>query len=163
MAAKDDGLGWRTDIIPHITVLGYDVFNPPVDQPLLTGVSKPLLLDLMKKDLTKYQEACTKIVDADLKALSKCSLLIAKIDEGVLRGSGTFGELTVAHMLKIPVLAWIDLPEGVTTIPSWAFGCITHYTVHERDFYKLIPSAHVLDSLNVKTKTDAWDHWFSET
>jgi nucleoside 2-deoxyribosyltransferase len=157
MAAKDGGLAWRADITPHLNNLGYTLFNPVYDQPRLTGISKDSLLSLQKTGkIDDYQKACNTVVDTDISILKKASIVVAKIDEGVLNGAGTFGELTVARMLGIPVFAWIDLPGGINQVPAWAFGCITHYTVQEREFYKMIPSVSVLPD-------DSWDHWLSDT
>lgn len=162
-AAKDNGAGWRTDISPHLLNLGYQIFNPVFDQPRMTGISREGLQILKETDIDLYREACTKIVDMDLMILTKSKLVVVKIDESTIKGSGTFGEMTVAHLHNIPVLAWIDLPMGVADVPSWAFGCITHYTVHERDFYKMIPSAKALEAETRQQWDDAYDHWKSDT
>lgn len=162
MEAKDGGVGWRADITPHLDTLGYQIFNPVFDQPRISGISKDSLLSLQKTDIVKYHEAATKIVDTDLTILNKASLLLVKIDEGVLKGSGTFGELTVAHMRGIPVFAWIDLPKGVFSVPSWAFGCVNYYTVQEREFYKMIPTAKALREA-IQKEHDSYDNWLSDT
>ncbi len=160
--AHDGGAGWRTDITPHLLNLGYDIFNPVIDQPKLSGISRKLLAEQKLTNTGEYQKSCTKIVDTDLEVLKRSKIVIAKIDEAVLKGSGTFGELTVAHMYHIPVFALIALPGGANAVPEWAFGCIDHYTVHELDFYKMIPSGPALD-YKMHEDNDDWDKWRSDT
>jgi hypothetical protein len=161
MAAKDGGMAWRADITPHLYSLGYRLFNPVFDQPRLTGISRDSLLSLQKVGkVDEYQKACSTVVDTDLSILKKADIVVVKIDEGVLSGAGTFGELTVARMLNTPVFAWIDLPGGISQVPAWAFGCLTHYTVQEREFYKMIPSANLLTQTALE---DDWDNWKSDT
>jgi hypothetical protein len=140
-AAPDEGRGWRTDITPHLHNHGYQVFNPVIEQPLITGVEREELNRAFKEDLDLYASYCKKIVDCDTDVLLKSALIVCKLDQYSSLGAGTYGELTLARRFDIPVIAWLDFDEGVKKIPSWAFGCITHYSVHEREFYKLIPSA----------------------
>ena len=138
---EDGGLAWRLGIMPHLHKLGYDTFNPVTEQPKLSGVDKDLLRQQKLTDLNLYKESCHKVVDVDLKVLKKCSLVVCKLDDNVFGGAGTFGELTVARYLEIPVFAWIDFRAGMSSVPDWAMGCITKFSLSENDFYNLIPAA----------------------
>ncbi len=140
--APDGGAGWRNDIIPHLTTLGYRIYNPVTDQPKATGISRAVLKDQLKSDPDEYQISCSKIVKSDLQALCRANIVVAKLDK--YTSAGTYGELTVARMKDIPVFAWVDLPDGIKALPAWAVGCIDHYSLHGLDFYKLIPSATAL-------------------
>lgn len=163
MFPKDHGAGWRTNITPHLSNLGYRLFNPVIDQPIISGVSKEDLIALQNEKVGDYQEACRKIVDTDLNVLCQSSLVVVKIDEGVLKGAGTYGELTVARLHDIPVIAWIDLPRGFLDVPCWAFGCITQYAAQEREFYKIIPSAAQLTSQKQEAQNEEWGDYLSDT
>ncbi len=160
-AAKDGGAAWRADITPHLINLGYQIFNPVFDQPRLSGISRELMAAQKLTDSEGFHKSCKKVVDTDLEVLRSSKILIAKIDEAVLKGAGTFGELTVAHLYHIPVFAWISLPGGANDLPDWALGCIDHYTVHERDFYKMIPSAEALN-YKMHEENDLFDAWLSD-
>jgi len=140
--APDGGAGWRNDIIPHLSALGYRIYNPVTDQPKATGVSRDVLKEQLKSDLDAYQVSCQKIVKADLQAICHANIVVARIDKYL--SAGSYGELTVARMKDIPVFAWVDLPGGIKSLPAWAVGCITHFSLHGLDFYKLIPSATAL-------------------
>ena len=59
----------------------------------------------------------------------------------VLKGAGTYGEITVCHLYDVPVYAWIDLPNGKYDVPAWAMGCLTEYTYDKDEFYAMIPKA----------------------
>lgn len=141
-AAADKGSRWRFEITPHLHSLGYDTFNPLIEQPILSGVTREELDRLKKEDVFLYQEACQKIVQTDLNVLTKSNAVVCKLD---VFSAGTYGELTVAKILNIPIFAWIDLEGGLVSLPNWVAGCIDHYSLHELDFYKLIPSAIAFD------------------
>ncbi len=139
----DNGSAWRLDITPHLYKLGFDVFNPVIEQPKLTGVDRDELERRRLSDFSLYRKSCQKVVEVDLKVLNKCSLVVCKLDDNVFGGAGTFGELTVASLLDIPVYVWVDFRAGLASLPSWAMGCITEFSTTKEDFYKLIPSAEI--------------------
>lgn len=144
-SAEDKGARWRFEITPHLCGLGYEVFNPVLDQPRLSGISRDEIAKRKISDYASYQEACRKIVDIDLSVLKQSNLVICKLDEPALTSTGTAGELTLAYHLKIPILAWI-LPEVLDRLPNWLVGCIDNHSLFELDFYKLIPRADLLRS-----------------
>ena len=79
-----------------------------------------------------------QIIDHDIAALKTCAAVAVRIDESVLKGAGTYGELTLCRMFNIPAYAWIDLPNGKKDVPSWAMGCLTNYTTDKEEFYKML-------------------------
>ena len=138
--AGDYGRIWRKDITPHLENLGYRVWNPYTEE-MNVGINVESLAQLKQDDYDSYLEYCRKIVDYDIKCLLDCSLVAVRIDESVRQGAGTYGELTVCRLYHVPVYAWIDLPNGKYDVPSWAMGCVTHYTYNKEEFYKSIPTA----------------------
>ena len=139
--AGERGWQWRKDITPHLNNLGYEVWNPYTEE-LNVGIDVDGLKRLKETSYQEYLSFCRKIVDFDISALIKCAAVAVLIDESVLAGAGTYGELTVCRHYKVPVYAWIDLPNGKYDVPSWAMGCIDHYSFNEVDFYASITSCH---------------------
>lgn len=138
--AGEFGSIWRRDITPHLEKLGYSVWNPYVQQ-LNVGIGVESLGELKKKDYSKFLEFCRKIVSYDINALQDCCAVAVRIDESVLKGAGTYGEITMCALWGIPVYAWIDLPNGELDVPGWAMGCVTKYTTDKEEFYNTIPPA----------------------
>ena len=138
--AGEYGAIWRSDITPHLENLGYEVWNPYTEE-MNVGINVSKLADLKKSDYDKFLSYCRKIVEYDISALVKCAAVAVRIDESVLQGAGTYGEITVCHLYKVPVYAWIDLPNDRYDVPAWAMGCLTEYTYDKDEFYAMIPSA----------------------
>lgn len=139
----DQGRVWRDEIIPHLSDLGYKVWNP-YSETQRSGVSVEELLALKESDFEAFRQEIGKIIDHDLNELSKCEMLVCRLDKAVLNGSGTLSELTFCRCKGIPSYVWIDLPNGKNDVPMWAMGCITAYTEDKDEFYKLIPAAEKL-------------------
>jgi len=134
------GKEWRDELTPHLIQLGYKVWNPYIEQSNL-GITVSELLDLKRTDFDKYRDFCKKIVQYDIEELKLCRAVAVKIDQSVLNGAGTFGELTLCAYLDIPVYAWVDLPGGIYDVPSWAVGCLLNWTSNKEAFYNMIPPA----------------------
>jgi len=154
--AGEFGSIWRSDITPHLQGLGYEVWNP-YTQELNVGVGVDKLAELKKTDYDSFLGYCQKIVDFDIEALVECAAVAVRIDESVLKGAGTYGEITVCRLYKVPVYAWIDLPNGVMDVPAWAMGCLTRYTCDKEEFYNMIPTA---EPKSVDEELDSYiKHW----
>ena len=138
--AGEFGSVWRSDITPHLRTLGYEVWNP-YTQERNVGIGVKELTSLKDTDYTKFLGYCRSIVDYDIAALVECAAVVVRIDESVLRGAGTYGEITVCRLYNVPVYAWIDLPNGEKDVPAWAMGCLTKYTCNKDDFYRMLPKA----------------------
>lgn len=134
------GAIWRKEITPHLESLGYEVWNPYLEE-LNVGIDVKGLSNLKENDFKGYLKFCKDIVDYDIAVLVKCAAVAVRIDKSVLQGAGTFGELTVCRLYKVPVYAWIDLPNGEMDVPAWAMGCLDEYTTDKEEFYKMIPQA----------------------
>lgn len=136
--AGEFGRVWRENITPHLKSLGYDVWDPYHEE-LDVGINVEQLAKLKKTDYNKFLLFCQKIVDYDINHLKRCAAVLVRIDESVLTGAGTFGELTFCRIWKIPVHAWIDLPNNELDVPSWAMGCVTTFTTCKKEFYNSLP------------------------
>lgn len=148
--AGEYGRIWRDEMTPHLISLGYDVWNP-YEEEVNVGAGPESLSALKYTDYDSFVKYCRKIVKYDISCLVKCAAVAVRVDESVLKGAGTYGEITVCDMYDIPVYAWIDLPEGKYDVPAWAMGCITEYTTDKDEFYSMIPKATVAENY--------WQDW----
>jgi hypothetical protein len=139
-AAGAYGSIWREEITPFLENLGYEVWNP-YTQEMNVGIDVKSLKHLKETDFKSFIAYSSKIVDYDIAALQQCACVAVRIDESVLKGAGTYGEITVCRLFNIPVYAWIDLPRAEKDVPSWAMGCITEYTSDVKKFHEMIPPA----------------------
>lgn len=139
---------WRAEITPHLEALGYRVFNPCLEE-MKVGIDVPSLLQVKNTDFLAYKRWMEQIVDYDLAALESCDLVVCLLDYAVLSGAGTYGELTLARRLGMPVYAWVDLPRGAYDLPGWALGCLTTYHETKEEFYAAIPAAPSTDVIEV--------------
>jgi hypothetical protein len=138
--AKDWGVTWREKVTPKLTSLGYRAVNP-LELTESTGKTPEELHELKKTSVEEFKEIISGVVKKDLDYVSKCEVVVCKIDEDVLRGAGTFGELTLCALMHIPVYAYIDLPNGIQDVPGWCIGCITEYRESFEEFLDIIPKA----------------------
>jgi len=140
------GAAWREEITPYLEDLGYKVWNPYKEE-INAGITVGELSRLKITDFPAYKKHCENIIDYDLSQLVDCSLVVCLLDWAVQLGAGTYGELTVCRLHKIPVYAWINRRKGEKGIPGWALGCLTEYVTTKEDFYKLIPPAEEIKKL----------------
>ncbi len=61
----------------------------------------------------------------DIQDVMRCSHFFIKIDKTTGKGSGTWGELTVAAYLNKKIIYMIDGVEP-ENIPGWSLGCLTY-------------------------------------
>jgi len=78
------------------------------------------------KDEDKYKEWIKQhFIIPDIEAVMKCEYLFVKIDSGVIRGSGTYGELTIASYFNKEIVYMLDSIKE-TELPGWTLGCLTN-------------------------------------
>jgi hypothetical protein len=81
---------------------------------------------LEKEDTITYKEwIYNNFIIPDIQDVMRCSHFFIKIDKATGRGSGTWGELTVAAYLNkrtIYMIDGIDIPN----IPGWSLGCLAY-------------------------------------
>ncbi len=124
--APDNGCGWRAEITPFLTdTLGHRVFDPCIEENhVLTPEELQNFRNWKSGDLGRFREIVRKIIKTDLETLvHKVNYVVCLWDEHVLRGAGTHGELTLAHLHGIPVYMVNHMPIEQTS--SWIIGCTT--------------------------------------
>jgi nucleoside 2-deoxyribosyltransferase len=123
----DDGRGWRSRVQTELLAQGYDVFNPLDSSDKILSdcnVKSAQEYNQLKKDihvyenLVKYREITRHFVDIDLYELRTSHIVLAKVS--AVASGGTAGELTVARMLDIPVVAFCNEP--LQTVSGWVLS-----------------------------------------
>lgn len=161
--AGEYGAIWRERITPHLESHGYTVWNPYKEE-IKVGIDVMLLAALKETDYDKFIMFCQRIIDHDMAALKTCAAVAVRIDESVLKGAGTYGEITVCRLYNIPVYAWIDLPNGKKDVPSWAMGCLTEYTTDKDEFYRMLAKADLKKTPCPNTEyVEEWSGTISDT
>ncbi|MFQ6675870.1 MAG: hypothetical protein ACE5LH_05940 [Fidelibacterota bacterium] len=124
--APDGGTEWRREMTAWLKDhLGHDVFNPVEEQ------KKTLVPDEAENfrrwkstDYGRFKKAVRKLIDADLHSIiHDVDYVICYWDEGVVRGGGTHGEVTLAYHAGKPVYTVLGVPREM--ISSWILGCST--------------------------------------
>lgn len=160
--AGEYGAIWRAEMTPHLEGLGYHVWNPYTEE-MNVGIGVESLAELKRKDYEQFLKFSRKIVEYDISALVQCSAVAVRIDDSVLKGAGTYGEITVCHLYNVPVYAWIDLPNGRYDVPAWAMGCLTEYTYDKDEFYAMIPNAQPrAPKSHLDEYIEEWEKTFSD-
>lgn len=154
---SDSGKKWREDITPHLRNMGYRVWNPYIEE-CQSGVSPKELASYRKKDRKKeYAAACRQIVEHDLNILRfETDVVLVKIDRHCFGSAGTWGEMTFAHRLGIPVIGWLDVEGDYRSISGWAVGCMDVICYDVEEVIKFVPPAKPFRRL-----TGSEDSWFS--
>lgn len=115
------------NIRQQLNALGYDVFNPHTDETELKGslgiYKKEDLPNLRKNDLPEFVRVMKAIVDSDLAEIHYADAVVVYLDRSA-RG-GVPGELTVAHLLGIPVYSIVKT-EDLDQISGWTLSCSDH-------------------------------------
>lgn len=122
--APDFGYGWRMELTSTLENKGYSVWDPCLQQEL-NGIAPRELHKLKYKNYQEFLEQCSKVVEFDLGNLKKSSAVFCKIDDAVLKGAGTIGEITTCQVLGIPVYMWIDMEDWKTKLSGWILACAT--------------------------------------
>ena len=149
---KAEGWGqkWREEFTPWLRDLGYEPYNPMEAQQ--GHYSMEELKELKATSIRKYQVAMSSIIETDLNELSKCEAVVCYLDDSVLKGAGTYGELTYCKANGIPVYACIDLPNGAEDLPGWCLGCITDFEESVPMFKYMMGSYDAVNLMSTKTR-----------
>lgn len=109
---SNDPSSWRNHIEKHLTS-HYKIINP---------ASQFCPLD--KADTDEYKKwVYDRFIIPDVQDVLRCSHFFIKIDKSTGRGSGTWGELTIAAYLNKKIIYWFD-DISPLDIPTWALGCL---------------------------------------
>lgn len=123
--APDGGKAWRSALAVFLQEQGFRVFNPCInEEELLSPEEKVNFREWKVSCPERFMAIVRRIIDHDLdNLLNHTSFVICYWDEHVGGGAGTAGELTLAHVHKIPVLMVLGMPRRA--VSSWALGCVT--------------------------------------
>lgn len=136
MEFSPDGPVWRKRASDVLRGKNIKIFNPYEEEPRLfeSGPVYQLIYKLDKeKDFDKYREIMSQIIKYDLgRVANDVSGILVKVDQGVLRGAGTYAEISLAHYLGKPVHSWIH-ELTLRDVPAWALGCFStvSYTLED--------------------------------
>jgi len=126
---KDRGTTWRRLITPHLERLGYNVFNPCLNESPIYDKHEVRAEDLEPAKYVHNRDVLdafwSEIVDKDLEAIADSSLMIVLYDDSVNDSGGTLGEMVLARFLKIPVLCIRYI--AYERIPNFQKGCVYEY------------------------------------
>ncbi|PIS30667.1 MAG: hypothetical protein COT43_01445 [Candidatus Marinimicrobia bacterium CG08_land_8_20_14_0_20_45_22] len=124
--ASDRGEAWRTRMSNFLaSELRHDFYNPLIEEKkYLTPDEGRQFRGLKTSNLQKFQETVRKLMTGDLKSLTtEIDYIICYWDEAAALGGGTYGELTFAFYMKIPVYMVTRL--SAEKITGWVLGCVT--------------------------------------
>lgn len=126
----DRSLYLRTELM----MMGYQVFNPHTDECELKGglgiYQKEDLPKLRKNNLIEFSRVMKEIIKSDLEEIHFSDAIVCFLDKSA-RG-GVPGELTVAHLLGIPVYSIIKA-EDLDQVSGWTLCCsdYTFYSIED--------------------------------
>ncbi len=136
----DMGAGWRNKLTPFLIDLGFEVHDPVKFE---SEKLKNFKTNQMPEYIThwqtnekikpkhwhefknakepniyaRFQRYMEQIIKYDLKIVRGCDLIIVNWSKETRLGGGTYGELTVAKDMGIPVYAVVT-----TDVPGWIMG-----------------------------------------
>lgn len=133
---KDGGHKWRSMITPKLNELGFNVYNPCLEEEEILEKnnfesSKDIQEISKAYHIEQLKSFGRDIIKKDLDALRKCDLMIVYYDESVNMGSGTISEMTVAQYMNMfeGKKMWVGVIKKVSfaSIPTWTIGCIDEW------------------------------------
>jgi len=121
--APDGGSVWREEITKWLKDrLHHEVFNPAIQSTLLTQEEQVNFRQWKVENYPQFKATVRKLIQRDLEAIiNEIDYMICYWEEGVLRGGGTHGELTMAYYLKKRIYTVLGMPRE--EISSWILGC----------------------------------------
>lgn len=109
-----DPSSWRNQMEKELFGI-YEVMNPSTQ-----------FCPLEKKDDVAFKKWIhDNFIIPDIEDVMRCSHFFIKIDKTTGKGSGTWGELTVAAYFNKIIIYMIDGIEPAD-IPGWSLGCLTY-------------------------------------
>lgn len=124
--AGDEGAGWREAMTAWLLeALGHDVYNPVLESEKLTVKHNAQKYRQWKApDPDRYADFVRHCVDRDLEAIAgEIDYVICLWNEGVFKGAGTPGEVTMAYNQGIPVYLVNRVP--LMDFSGWIMACST--------------------------------------
>ena len=124
--AVNEGEDWRNDMTNWLKEnLGHEVVDPVKSSRQLVDETNSHDYKSWKKfDREKYKAFIRQLIRQDLDGvINKADYVICLWDEGVVKGGGTHGEVTIAYHYNIPVYLVNTLP--FDELSGWIFSCCT--------------------------------------
>lgn len=124
--AVNEGEDWRNKITEWLRKnLGHSVIDPVKKSRQLVDETQSHDYRLWKNsDRGKYKAFVRQLIRQDLDGvINKADYVICLWDEGVVKGGGTHGEVTIAYHYNIPVFLVNTLP--FDELSGWIFSCCT--------------------------------------
>lgn len=157
--AKDNGLGWRAEITPHLKEMGIVVFDPSnkptsnkSEQNPEYWINKKKLKDAGKFEELRILLKPTRAVD--LRMVNKSDFLLVYLDI-FQYPCGTYEEIFEANNNRTPVI--IVCPHGIEKIPDWLFATLP-YQLFFQSFDQAIEYLHFIDSAPID-KIETYGRW----
>ena len=124
--AVNEGEDWRNKITEWLRKnLGHSVIDPVKKSRQIVDETQSHDYRLWKNsDRGKYKAFVRQLIRQDLDGvINKADYVICLWDEGVVKGGGTHGEVTIAYHYNIPVYLVNTLP--FDELSGWIFSCCT--------------------------------------
>ncbi|HCN24857.1 MAG TPA: hypothetical protein DIS65_05755 [Candidatus Marinimicrobia bacterium] len=124
--AVNEGEDWRNKITEWLRKnLGHSVIDPVKKSRQIVDETQSHDYRLWKNsDRGKYKAFVRQLIRQDLDGvINKADYVICLWDEGVVKGGGTHGEVTIAYHYNIPVFLVNTLP--FDELSGWIFSCCT--------------------------------------
>jgi len=124
--AVNEGEDWRNKMTEWLQKnLGHSVIDPVKNSRQLVDETHSHDYRLWKNsDGEKYKAFIRQLIRQDLDGvINKADYVICLWDEGVVKGGGTHGEVTIAYHYNIPVYLVNTLP--FDELSGWIFSCCT--------------------------------------
>ena len=124
--AVNEGEDWRNKMTEWLQKnLGHSVIDPVKNSRQLVDETQYHDYRLWKNsDRGKYKAFIRQLIRQDLDGvINKADYVICLWDEGVVKGGGTHGEVTIAYHYNIPVYLVNTLP--FDELSGWIFSCCT--------------------------------------
>ena len=124
--AVNEGEDWRNKMTEWLQKsLGHSVIDPVKNSHQLVDETQSHDYRLWKNsDRGKYKAFVRQLIRQDLDGvINKADYVICLWDEGVVKGGGTHGEVTIAYHYNIPVYLVNTLP--FDELSGWIFSCCT--------------------------------------
>lgn len=119
---NSDGHNWWDNVTDLFKKEGVGVLNPAKGQIVLETMLAKYADD---KCGCGYGDTIYQIVNKDLRMIAESCGSFVRYCEGVRRGAGTHGEITLHRALGLPVIVWTN-GYNKQQIPGWVWGCASN-------------------------------------
>jgi len=125
---NEDGHDWWDDITGLFEAEGFKTLDPTKGQEELEERCSAASGD---KTSVQYKDAIYEIVNKDIIMTCVGHGSFVRYCEGVRRGAGTHGEITLHRAIGLPVVVWANGYDK-QDIPGWVWGC-TNYIINDKE------------------------------